>query len=101
LQKPDKLYLENTNLAYTLKSAPDIGSVRETFLLNQLVNTFTEVSLPAKGDFVLRQNTVLEVGGKNKKHEQIRDIESAYLVKDDIEYGFGRTIPLWLFGFLY
>jgi len=101
LQKPDKLYLENTNLAYTLKSTPDIGSVRETFLFNQLVNSYIEVGLPAKGDFLLHQNTVLEVGGKNKKKEQIQDVENAYLVKDDIEYGFGRTIPLWLFGFLY
>lgn len=101
LQKPDKLYLENTNLAYTLKSGPDIGSARETFLLNQLVNSSKEVSLPAKGDFLVNDKFTLEVGGKNKKKNQIQESYNAYLVKDDIEHGFGQTIPLWLFGFLY
>ncbi|GAH48766.1 unnamed protein product, partial [marine sediment metagenome] len=27
--------------------------------------------------------------------------KNAYLVTDDIEYGFDNKIPLWLFGFLY
>ena len=101
LQKPDKLYLENTNLAYTLKHRPDIGSIRETFLLNQLVNTSMEVALPTRGDFLVNQRFTLEVGGKNKNKDQIQNLENAWLVKDDIEQGFGNTIPLWLFGFLY
>jgi hypothetical protein len=44
---------------------------------------------------------VFEVGGKNKGFQQIKDIENAYIVADDIETGFDRKIPLWLFGFLY
>ncbi len=37
LQKPEKIYLENTNLAYTLAANnTDIGNMRETFFLNQL-----------------------------------------------------------------
>jgi len=32
LQKPDKIYLENTNLAHTMRSKPDIGNIRETFV---------------------------------------------------------------------
>ena len=36
-----------------------------------------------------------------KGNAQIAGIENAFVVKDDIEYGFGNTIPLWQFGFLY
>ncbi len=37
MNKPDKLYLENTNIAYALSlTTPDIGTLRETFFLNQL-----------------------------------------------------------------
>ncbi|MBB6461779.1 ATP-binding protein [Flammeovirga kamogawensis] len=38
LQKPDKIYLENTNFMYALKDQPDIGNIRETFFYNQLKN---------------------------------------------------------------
>ena len=38
LQKPDKILLDNSNLLYTLAdTAPEIGTVRETFFCNQLV----------------------------------------------------------------
>ena len=33
--------------------------------------------------------------------KQIRDVENAYIVKDDIEYGMRNIIPLWMFGFVY
>src|SRR5690606_824583 len=38
LQKPDKIFLENTNLSYAIHPAPDKGNLRETFLLGQLLN---------------------------------------------------------------
>ena len=44
---------------------------------------------------------LFEVGGHNKTQKQIAGQENAFLVKDDIEYGYENTIPLWLFGFLY
>ena len=94
------MYLENTNLAYALKSMADIDSVRETFFLNQLLNSGHQASLPRHGDFLVNDIT-FEIGGKNKTHKQIKDLENSFLVKDDIEHGFGSTIPLWLFGFLY
>ena len=101
LQKPDKVYLENTNLAYALKPSADRGSVRETFMLNQLINAGHKVSLAPKGDFLVNDRITLEVGGKSKTGSQIKGLEHAYIVKDDIEYGFAASIPLWLFGFLY
>jgi predicted AAA+ superfamily ATPase len=56
---------------------------------------------PKKRDFMVDDSWIFEVGGKNKKETQIRDMKNAYLAKDDIEHGFANVIPLWLFGFLY
>ena len=100
LGKITKLYLENTNLAYTLgKATPEIGNLRETFFFNQL-SVKHDVVASAKSDFQVNQYT-FEIGGRKKGNAQIAGIENAFVVKDDIEYGFGNTIPLWQFGFLY
>jgi len=100
LQKPDKIYLENTNLAYALKENPDIGSIRESFILNQLRNKGLEILLPKQGDFKVG-DMVIEVGGKNKTIEQVKGLPEHRIAADDIENGYGNKIPLWLFGFLY
>lgn len=101
LQKPDKIYLENTNLSYAMKGNPNQGTLRETFFLNQLRNAGHEVNLPPKGDFLIDGQLVAEVGGKNKDAKQFRGVPNAFIAADDIETGFGQRIPLWLFGFLY
>ncbi|SFT86694.1 hypothetical protein SAMN04489724_2434 [Algoriphagus locisalis] len=100
LQKPDKVYLENTNLSYALKANPEIGSVRETFLLNQLKNIKKEVRLPKSGDFQV-DDLVIEVGGKNKDASQINHIDNYLIAADEIEHGFGKKVPLWVFGMMY
>ncbi|WP_100629183.1 ATP-binding protein [Algoriphagus formosus] len=100
LQKPDKLYLENTNLAFAINSSPEKGNLRETFLLNQLLNAGYEVFEPKKGDFWVNEITI-EVGGKNKSSQQVIDEDEYLIASDDIETGWGKKIPLWLFGFLY
>ncbi|EDM35311.1 hypothetical protein PBAL39_13802 [Pedobacter sp. BAL39] len=101
LQKPDKIYLENTNLSYALDTHPDIGTIRETFLLNQLRNAGHQVQLAEKGDFLINGKHVIEVGGKKKTYKQIAGVEAAFIAADEIEIGFGNKIPLWLFGLLY
>ncbi|MGJ7032423.1 ATP-binding protein [Niabella hirudinis] len=100
LQKPEKLYLENANLAYALKATPDIGSIRETFLLNQLRNLQFPVTLPASGDFVVN-GVYVEVGGKSKTAQQVKKGNRYLVAADDIEYGVGTKVPLWLFGMMY
>ena len=100
LRKPDKIYVNNTTLMYSLNENPNPGTLRETFFLNQL-SVQWDVNLPGKGDFLIDEKYLFEVGGKNKTNEQIKGIENAYIAADDIEYGFGNKIPLWLFGFLY
>ncbi len=100
LQKPDKIYLENTNLAYALKSKPDIGNIRETFVFNQLHNAGLKVYSPKAGDFVFDGYT-LEIGGKNKTTTQVKNLDNYLVVSDNIEIGTGNKVPIWLFGFLY
>lgn len=101
LQKPDKIYFENTNLASAMNSSAEIGALRETFLINQLRNAGHDVHLAKKGDFLINERITVEVGGKNKTERQIKGLEQAWVVKDDIEYAYKNSIPLWMFGLLY
>jgi len=101
LTKPEKIYLDNSNLAFALETEkPDIGNIRETFFFNQL-KTVGNVISGGKPDFKINNKYTIEVGGKNKGHEQIMGIQNAYLALDNLEYGFLNKIPLWLFGMLY
>jgi hypothetical protein len=53
-----------------------------------------------QGDFLLNEQTTIEVGGAKKDFRQISRIPQSFLALDDIEYASPRRIPLWLFGFL-
>jgi predicted AAA+ superfamily ATPase len=100
LQKPEKLYLENTNLAFALTGNPEVGSLRETFVLNQIINSGSEVTYPQAGDFLVNQTTI-EVGGKAKNASQVSHLSDYLIAADDIETGANHKVPIWLFGFLY
>ncbi len=101
LQKPEKIYLNNTNLSYMLaESIPDKGNLRETFFMSQLKTGHT-VKIPKFGDFEIDGKFIFEIGGKNKTFEQIKNKKNAFVVSDDILTGSYNKIPLWLFGFLY
>ena len=100
LSRPDKIYLNNTNLMYALNRKTNKGTMRETFFYNQLRNTHS-VLIPQKGDFIIDSKYVFEVGGEGKDFTQIKDLSYSYLAVDNTEYGFKNRIPLWLFGFLY
>ena len=93
-------YRRGLNLAYTLKKNPEIGNIRETFLLNQLLNAGLEVYAPAEGDFLVNE-LILEAGGKTKSSRQVSHQKKWAIAADNIETGYDRKIPLWLFGFLY
>lgn len=100
LGKVDKVYLNNTNLAYALAGElTNIGNARETTFLSMMKPVFDIMSSPAS-DFKVGKYT-FEVGGRNKKQKQINGIEDAFIVKDDIEYGYTNVVPLWAFGLLY
>lgn len=101
LQKPDKLFLENTNLMFLLvNDQANKGNLRETFFVNQLSYKH-QLNYAEKADFLVDNTYTFEIGGKDKAQYQIKDTENAYIAADDIVYGFQNKIPLWLFGFLY
>jgi len=101
LQKPEKLFLDNTNLMYLLSdSAVSKGNLRETFAANQIAQT-ADIRYSRQSDFLVDGKYTIEVGGRNKTRKQLQGLEDAYIAADDIEYGYGRRIPLWLFGFMY
>jgi len=100
LGKPEKIFLNNPNLMYNLGNDTDKGNVRETFFLNQVQHQYA-VFASKTVDFKVDGRYEFELGGRNKKQKQIKELPNAFLVKDDIEIGTEQNIPLWLFGFLY
>lgn len=100
LSRPDKIFMNNTNQMYALTDQINIGTLRETFFVNQLQQSHT-VELPTKGDFLIDKHYTFEVGGQGKTFRQIKNIPDSYLALDELEYSMGNSIPLYLFGFLY
>ncbi|AHW58934.1 hypothetical protein SAMN05444285_1157 [Draconibacterium orientale] len=98
--KVQKIYLNNPNFIHLFAEGnPNIGNIRETFFFNQM-SPYHQVFSAQKGDFTVDSLT-FEIGGKSKNNRQIKNVENSYIVKDDIEYGSGNTIPLWAFGLTY
>ena len=103
----NNLIFDFLNISYALSANSNIGSLRESFFVNQIKNYYGKQFLDDTifaskvGDFLVKERYLFEIGGKNKSFKQIKDVENAYVVADDIEIGFGNKIPLWLFGFLY
>lgn len=100
LGKVEKVYLDNPSLMYVLNGeAVNIGNVRETFFYNQM-RVRQDVISSRVSDFAIGKYT-FEVGGQSKGKKQIEGIANAYIVKDDIEIGYGNIVPLWAFGLTY
>jgi len=103
VRKPQKIYLHNTNILYTIDSTSfnnNIGTIREIFFANQLLCN-NKISSSKSGDFIVDDKYTIEIGGQNKTFEQIKNIKNSYLVVDNIETGIRTKIPLYLFGLLY
>lgn len=100
VNKPDKLLLHNPNIFQVLCANPDIGSLRESFFVSQLSYKH-QTHYHDRADFIVDDNLVFEVGGPGKTGRQVKGLDSAYVVRDNIEVGAPKEIPLWSFGFLY
>lgn len=101
LSKPEMVYLHHPNHFFVFRDEIiNKGSLRESFFVNQL-SYLHKIESAIKGDFVVDESYHFEIGKKNKTYHQISGIDQSYLAADDIEFGFGNKIPLWLFGFLY
>jgi len=93
-------YLNNPALAYQLSgNMSETGTVRETFFYSQL-HTVAEVLSSPISDFQIDDIT-FEVGGRMKGQKQIEAAKQGYVVKDDINTGYGNIVPLWMFGMVY
>lgn len=66
LNKPEKIYLDNTNLLYALTTSNiNDGNKRETFFANQVAMNHT-LTIPPKGDFLVDNIYTFEIGEKTR-----------------------------------
>lgn len=102
LQKPDKIYLENTNMLHALATTQvNDGTEREVFFINQLSAAHVVEYSKTSADFTIDHQYTIEVGGRSKDGKQIASVADSFIASVDEEYVLGNKIPLWLFGFLY
>lgn len=102
LQKPDKIYIENTNMLHALTNTQvNEGTEREVFFINQLSESHVVEYNKTSADFTIDHQYTFEVGGRSKDGKQIAGIANSFIASADEEYVLGNKIPLWLFGFLY
>jgi predicted AAA+ superfamily ATPase len=98
-KKPAKIFFKNTNISYAMSSdlqiPIEIGTIRETYF----VNCFKNIYYSQIGDFRV-EDTIFEVGGKNKSFTQIKDTKNSYLALEIDSSTNKHKIPLWLFGFM-
>jgi len=99
-QRPQKIFLNNTNYAYAHKKSPLIGTIRETFVANCLQNQ-GDLTAPTFGDFCLNGEWIFEIGGRSKNKRQIKSVQKGYVFADDIMSVEHGNLPLWLLGFLW
>jgi len=104
LRRPEKVFLNNTNLQYALEShlsaKLEIGTIRELLFIQCIKNACFDIFHSKIGDYQV-DGTIFEIGGKNKTRKQIKGHDNAFLVKDDIIVASKGEIPLMFFGFLY
>ncbi|MBR4676511.1 MAG: ATP-binding protein [Bacteroidales bacterium] len=101
MQKPDKIYIQNTNMLYAIGSRQNIGTLRECFVVNQLSHFHTVEYGKTQGDFLIDGKIVFEVGGKDKTFDQIAGLPDSYVLADNMEIPVGKKLPLWIIGMEY
>jgi len=109
LRKEFKIFLWNPNLYYCFSSTPQLGTIRESFVLHflkRISNSLifpTNIILPRYWDFMINikgKTYLFEIWWKNKKKKQIKNVKNSFIVKDDILIWEDNIIPMWLFGLL-
>jgi len=103
IRNAEKVYLDNPNLSFAINHSlgkkNDVGNTREEFVLSQLLHAAYVPFYTKQGDFKCNAFT-FEVGGKGKSDKQVRNVDQAFVIKDNILIGDKKNIPLYLFGFL-
>ena len=102
LTKPDKIYMENTNLMYALAPTKvEVGTLRETFAICALSDSHSVEYGKDTGDFMVDSKYIFEIGGRSKDFFQIAGVKDSYIFADDWDMPDGAKLPLWMLGFLY
>ncbi len=101
MQKPDKIYIQNTNILYALSSQINLGTIRECFVVNQLSPQHVVEYGKDKGDFKIDGKITFEVGGKEKSFQQIANVANSYILADNLDFPIGKKLPIWLIGLIY
>ncbi len=105
LRKPEKIFLHNTTLLYTLQQFVgdplNKGMLRELYFIQTMRDANHPVYYSKQADFRTKTH-YFEIGGKNKTGQQIADLDGpGFLVKDDIAIASKGVIPLLFLGFIY
>ena len=101
MQKPDKIFLHNTNMLCALSTDAQTGTLRECFAVSQLAVKHTVEYGKAQGDFKVDGQWTFEVGGQDKSFEQIADLPNSFVLADNLEFPIGKKLPLWIIGLIY
>ena len=96
-KKPTKVYLHNTNLIYAIKSGEsDNLALRETFFINAVYKGHTINQGEKNSTFLIDEKWNLRI--EQECNNSKTDSDRFYVSDDSSEI---KSIPIWLFGFLY
>ena len=76
----------------------EIGNIRESFVCSMFEESGIDVynsENEEEYDFLI-DNKKFDIGGRNKNIK-----EADYVIKDNIDIPYNKTIPLWILGFIY
>jgi len=103
LRKTKKIYFEMQNFMEiffdSLNTRNYIWVIRESFVASVLQKIW-KIFYPKKWDIEFikdKKSYIFEIGWKNKTFKQLKNIENAYIVSDDMEIWVDNKIPIWLF----
>ena len=105
IRKPAKIYLASATLYCAVAGVKGLsvsrGTLREAFFVAQ-VGLAHRLTAHASADVEVHapEPLVVEIGGRGMAERQLPRQGGAVLALDGIEYGMGRSVPLWAFGFL-
>jgi predicted AAA+ superfamily ATPase len=99
MQKPEKIFLENTNIPYAMGcKRPSADNIYTTFIANQL-SVGHKLTIHDSGDLMI-DGEIRIVVGSQKNPDKTKSV-TQYFAQENLEYGYGNTIPIWMFGLLY
>ncbi len=100
--KPNRLFLDNSNLIQAICNAPQLSpAVFETFLVNQLQYKH-KVNCTIEGELIINDEYRFALEWSSLSTQKAsKYLNESYIISEEIDSQAGTRIPLWMFGFLY